>query len=165
VTTSSVIRDLAERVGDEAQRRDLLLATAESLTGGQLAADLARAGGASEWFAGGFVAYSSDVKHALLDVPPGPVVSSPSAAAMAAKAAELLGADIAVAVTGVGGPDEQDGQPPGTVWFGLAVLGEVTTRLEHFAGSPEDVVAATRATALQRLHEALAGQPAGPRHR
>ena len=63
---------------------------------------MARASGASEWFRGGIVAYSRAVKHDLLDVPRGPVVSEAAAVAMAGGACRLLGADVAIAVTGSG---------------------------------------------------------------
>jgi nicotinamide-nucleotide amidase len=122
---------------------------AESLTGGELAARFASAPGASDWFRGGIVAYASEVKYDLLEVPVGPVVSETAAAAMAAGACRLLGADIAVAVTGVGGPEEQDGEPPGTVWLALAHDGATITRLEHFSGSPEAIVDATCECAVE----------------
>jgi nicotinamide-nucleotide amidase len=67
------------------------------------------------------VSYASDVKFDLLDVPDGPVVSAEAAEAMAAGARRMLGSDVGLAVTGVAGPAEQDGQPVGTVFIGLAV--------------------------------------------
>ena len=148
---------LAERLARAVAARGLLIATAESLTGGQLAADLARAPDASTWFAGAVVAYTTDVKHAVLDVPPGPVVSAAAAHAMAANAARLFAADLAVSVTGVGGPDSQDGQPRGTVWFGLHQDGRTTTTLERFPGEPDEVVAATRRHAIRLLFAAAHG--------
>jgi nicotinamide-nucleotide amidase len=148
---SDDIASLAEHLAQAVAARGLLIATAESLTGGQLAADLARAPDASTWFAGAIVAYTTDVKHAVLDVPPGPVVSSAAAHAMAANAARLFATDLAVSVTGVGGPEPQDGQPPGTVWFGLHENGRTTTTLERFPGEPDEVVAATRRHAIRLL--------------
>lgn len=108
----------AERISVAARDRKLTIATAESLTGGRISAVLGAAPSSSEWYRGSIVAYASSVKHGLLQVPDGPVVSEPSARAMVTSVAELLGADLAVAVTGAGGPQSQDGQPPGTVWFG-----------------------------------------------
>jgi nicotinamide-nucleotide amidase len=96
------------------------LAVAESLTGGLVAARLVNVSGASRWFRGGLVSYASDVKRSLLGVPEGPVVSEAAAAAMASGVRQLLGADIGLAVTGVAGPDEQDGERPGTVFFASA---------------------------------------------
>jgi nicotinamide mononucleotide (NMN) deamidase PncC len=63
--------------------------------------------------------------------------------------ARLMGADIAIAVTGVAGPGEQDGQSPGTVWFALHHDGATETRLEHFSGTPPEIVDATCARAIQ----------------
>jgi nicotinamide-nucleotide amidase len=107
---------LAERVGELARERDLKVAVAESLTGGMIASALAEATEASKWFRGGVVAYASEVKHAVLDVPEGPVVTAPAAEAMARGVRRLLKADVAVAVTGAAGPGPQDGQDPGTVF-------------------------------------------------
>ncbi|MHB1139010.1 MAG: CinA family protein [Microthrixaceae bacterium] len=137
--------DLAAQLAEVLRRGELTVAVAESLTGGSLSATLAAAEESSNWYRGGVVAYSSEVKHDLLDVPPGPVVSEPSAAAMAEGVGRLLGADLSLSVTGVGGPDPQDDQPPGTVWMGLhdGRDGTTTTELHHFEGEPEEIVAAT----------------------
>lgn len=99
--------------------RGLTLAVAESLTGGLVAARLVNVVGASAWFRGGVVAYASDVKHLLLDVPEGPVVSEVAAGAMASGVRVVLGADVGLAVTGVAGPDPQDGEKPGTVFLAI----------------------------------------------
>jgi len=99
--------------------RGLTLAVAESLTGGLVAARLVNVVGASAWFRGGVVAYASDVKHSLLDVPPGPVVSDAAAGAMASGVRAVLHADVGLAVTGVAGPDPQDGEKPGTVFLAI----------------------------------------------
>jgi nicotinamide-nucleotide amidase len=138
-----------QRLSTIARRTGMSVAVAESLTGGELSARFASAPDASDWFRGGIVAYASEVKHELLAVPAGPVVSEAAAAAMAAGACRLLGADIAIAVTGVAGPDEQDGQPPGTVWFALSHDGTADTHLEQFSGAPPEIVDATCARALQ----------------
>jgi nicotinamide-nucleotide amidase len=98
----------------------LRLAVAESLTGGMLSARLTAVPGASGWFAGAVVSYGEDVKRALLGVGPGPVVSAQAAREMALGAASLLHADIGLALTGVAGPAEADGQPVGTVFVGLS---------------------------------------------
>ena len=131
-----VIDDIVFGVDDESMEvavagllatSGLTLATAESLTGGLLGARLTDVPGASAWYRGGIVSYASAVKHGVLGVPLGPVVSGVAAEAMAAGARQLLGADVAVAVTGVAGPDEQEGQPVGTVFVGLDLVGA----LEH----------------------------------
>jgi nicotinamide-nucleotide amidase len=67
-----------------------------------------------------------------------------------------LGADVGVAVTGVGGPEDQDGQPPGTVWMAVSTRDGTTTHLHRFGGDPGDVCDATVHVALGHLLEALA---------
>lgn len=134
-TTGDPVADLFLRTGHT-------LAVAESLTGGRLSSTFAERPQASNWYRGAVVAYASEVKHRLLGVR-GPVVSEDAAVAMAEGAAKILDASAAVAVTGVGGPDPQEGQPPGTVWVGLYVDGHgVATRLS-LTGSPEEIVEAT----------------------
>jgi nicotinamide-nucleotide amidase len=108
-------------VGEMLLARGLTLGLAESMTGGLIASRLTEAPGSSAFFRGSVVSYSSEVKFDLLGVPAGPVVSEEAARAMAAGARRVLGADVGLAVTGVAGPTEQDGQPVGTVIFGLAV--------------------------------------------
>jgi nicotinamide-nucleotide amidase len=110
-------------LGNLLVERGLTLAVAESLTGGLVASRIVSVAGASRWFRGGVVSYSSEVKQSLLDVPDGPVVSAEAAAAMASSVAKLLGADVGLATTGVAGPDTQDDQPPGTVFAGVALPG------------------------------------------
>jgi nicotinamide-nucleotide amidase len=112
---------MEDAVGHMLRTRGLSLGLAESVTGGLVASRLTNVAGASDWFRGSVVAYDSEVKHQLLDVPDGPVVSAEAAKAMAEGARKALGADIGLAVTGVAGPTEQDGQPVGTVFFGLAM--------------------------------------------
>ena len=112
---------MEDAVGNVLRTRGLTLGLAESLTGGLVGSRLTNAVGASDWFRGSIVAYSSEVKFDLLDVPEGPVVSASAAEKMAEGARKSLGADIGLAVTGVAGPAEQDGQPVGTVFFGLAM--------------------------------------------
>ncbi len=131
------------------------LAVAESLTGGLIASRLVNIAGASTWFRGGVVSYASDVKYDLLNVPVGPVVSPEAAEAMAKGVRTLLKADIGLSVTGVAGPDEQDGQPAGTVFVGLAFDG----REEHVAlrlpGDRPRVRAYSAISALDALRRSL----------
>jgi nicotinamide-nucleotide amidase len=149
-------QELAERVGELARRREKTVAVAESLTGGLVASSLAAAPEASTWFRGAIVAYASDVKRELLNVPPGPVVSEASAAAMAEGAARLLGADVTVALTGVGGPDRQDGEPPGTVWFAVRDGDSCRTELRRFsADGPAAICGDASTAALELLAAAL----------
>jgi nicotinamide-nucleotide amidase len=106
--------------------RGLTLGLAESLTGGLAASRLVNVAGASKWFRGSVVSYASDVKHDVLDVPAGPVVSEAAARAMADGARRVLSADVGLSMTGVAGPDAQEDQPPGTVFVGLARPGSPT---------------------------------------
>jgi nicotinamide-nucleotide amidase len=104
--------------------RHLTLAVAESLTGGLVSSRLVSVPGASEWYRGGVVAYSSEVKRDLLGVQDDvPVVSAECAIAMAAGVRSRLKSDVGLSTTGVAGPSEQDGRPPGTVFVGLALPG------------------------------------------
>ena len=98
----------------------LTVGLAESLTGGLAASRLVNVPGASAWFRGSVVSYASEVKFDVLGVPEGPVVSEDAARAMAEGARRVLGADVGLSITGVAGPAEQDGRPPGTVFVGLA---------------------------------------------
>jgi len=102
------------------------LGLAESLTGGLVASRLVNVVGASAWFRGAVVSYASEVKYDVLGVPEGPVVSEEAARSMAEGARRVLGADVGLAITGVAGPDPQDGQAPGTVYVGLALPGQPT---------------------------------------
>jgi nicotinamide-nucleotide amidase len=151
--------DLREQLAALAPSSGRTIAVAESLTGGSLSAAVAKAPGSSDWYRGGVVAYASEVKYRLLEVPEGPVVSEAAVRAMAAAVARLLDADLTVAVSGVAGPDEQDGQPPGTVWMAVHDGGAVVTRLEHLAGTPEQIVAETCRRALAWLVETCRGDP------
>jgi nicotinamide-nucleotide amidase len=108
---------------DMLRERGLSLGVAESLTGGLMGARFTSVPGASDVFRGGIVSYASDVKFSLLGVPQGPVVSANAAKAMAEGARRALRADVALATTGVAGPTEQEGQPVGTVFLGLAMDG------------------------------------------
>jgi len=108
----------------------LSLAIAESVTGGLVSGRLTTIPGASQVLRGSVVSYASAVKHDLLGVPEGPVVSESAAIAMADGVRRLLGTDIGLSLTGVAGPSEQDGQPVGTLWVGLSREG-VTTMAAH----------------------------------
>jgi nicotinamide-nucleotide amidase len=119
-TMESVVLDLL-------RRRGLTLGVAESVTGGLISARLTDVPGASDVFRGGVVSYASEVKFDLLGVPEGPVVSSGAAEAMAVGVRRAVGADVGLAVTGVAGPDEQEGQPVGTVHLALAVGEDVSS--------------------------------------
>lgn len=99
----------------------LTLGVAESLTGGLIASRLVDVVGASRWFRGGLVAYQSSVKHTVLGVPDGPVVTEGAASSMADRVRHLLAADIGIGITGVAGPEPQEGVEAGTVFVALAL--------------------------------------------
>jgi PncC family amidohydrolase len=146
-------RSPEEVVIDLAGEQGLTIGVAESLTCGTIATRLGEPPGGGRVFAGSIVAYLSEVKHRVLDVPPGPVVSPDAAAAMAEGAARLLGADAAVAATGVAGPDPQDGQPVGTVFVATHLDGVTQVVDAGAAGERQQVRdrAATAALNILRL--------------
>jgi len=144
--------ELAQAVSKAASRDGRRLAIVESLTGGLVCSDLAASPGSSEWFRGGVVAYDRTTKHGALGVPDGPVVSEPAVRTMAEKAADMLGADLTLAVSGAGGPEPQDDQPPGTVWFAITDKGETEAWVEQTeSDDPQDVLRHTRIRSLQAL--------------
>ena len=128
--TSAAAEPLAELIVTLLTERGQTVAVAESLTGGLLAASLVEVPGASVVFRGGIVAYATDLKSALLDVPAalleryGPVHAD-VASAMAEGVRRRLDATFGVATTGVAGPDPADGQPVGTVH--IAASGQLST--------------------------------------
>ncbi|NDB06523.1 MAG: nicotinamide-nucleotide amidohydrolase family protein [Acidimicrobiia bacterium] len=113
-TMESVVLDLL-------RERGWSLGLAESVTGGLVSGRLTSIPGSSEVLRGCVVSYASDVKFDVLDVPRGPVVSEAAAIAMAEGARRVLGASVGLSLTGVAGPSEQDGQPVGTLWVGVAM--------------------------------------------
>jgi nicotinamide-nucleotide amidase len=136
--------------------RGLTFGVAESLTGGLIASRLVNVAGASSWFRGGIVAYDSQVKFDVLGVPTGPVVTESAAAAMAEGAARVTGSDVGLGITGVAGPDDQEGVAPGTVFVGLHLPGEPTqTRALRVPGDRERVRQYGAISALDLLRRAL----------
>ena len=126
-------------VAELISERGMSVAVAESLTSGLVAARLAEAPGASKWFKGSVVAYNSEVKHELLHVPEGPVVSPDAAVAMAEGACEKLRADVGLGVTGVAGPTRQDDMPVGTVFMAVSAFGRTEVNEAHFPGDRQHV--------------------------
>lgn len=135
------------------------VAVAESLTGGLLGERLTGAPGASDVFRGGIIAYATDLKTALLGVPAdllatGGAVSASVAVAMAVGVRDRLGSTYGLSLTGVAGPDEQDGQPVGTVHIGLAAPDGTTSRSVRMTSDRPRIrmFAAVAAMNLLRLH-------------
>jgi nicotinamide-nucleotide amidase len=136
--------------------RGLTFAVAESLTGGLIASRLVNVPGISSWFRGGVVAYQSQIKFDVLGVPEGPVVTEPAAAAMAEGVARVMGADVGLGITGVAGPDDQEGVAPGTVFVGLSLPGEPTqTRRLQVPGDRERVRQYGAISALDLVRRSL----------
>lgn len=144
-------------VGTLLLERGLCLAVAESLTGGLVGSRLTAAPGASEWFRGGVVSYATDVKRSLLQAGDAPAVSEDTAVGMAAGVARLLGADVGLSLTGVAGPTEQDGEPVGTVWIGLAGPdpGAAVARRMQLYGDRDHVRQIATISALDMLRRRL----------
>lgn len=134
-----------------------LLATAESCTGGMIAAACTDLAGASDWFERGFVTYSNAAKTEMLGVPAALIeqegaVSEAVARAMADGAMARSQAHVSLAVTGVAGPSGgSDAKPVGTVWFAWCVGGETHSEVQHFPGNRAAIRAAALRYALQRL--------------
>ena len=121
------------------RERGWSLGCAESVTGGLVGARLTAIPGASEVFRGSIVSYATEVKQRVLDVPPGPVVSEIAALAMAEGARRVLGCDVALALTGVAGPDEQDGMPVGTLCVALVWPDGAESRTFRLPGQREQM--------------------------
>ena len=142
--------------------KSCLLATAESCTGGMIAAACTDLAGSSAWFERGFVSYSNDAKTELLGVDAALIrrhgaVSEEVAQAMVQGAISRSKAQVAVAVTGVAGPTGGSrAKPVGTVWFGFMVNGRLSSELQHFSGDRAAVRKATVEHALTRLVVLLA---------
>ncbi len=153
---SRVPPETATELGQMAASCQWQLAVAESLTGGLLSAAIAQGKDARRWFKGGVVAYQRAVKETLLHVSEGPLVSERCACEMAAGVAALLHADIGLAITGVGGPDPDEGHEPGTVW--VAVRTPMGTRAEHLqigGTSPDEVCSLSCRHAIELARRTL----------
>jgi nicotinamide-nucleotide amidase len=142
------------------------IATAESCTGGLLAARLTDRPGSSAYVAGGLVAYANEAKTELLDVDSTLIqvhgaVSEPVAEAMAAGALRHFDADTAVAITGIAGPDGgTEDKPVGTVCFTVALAdGKSSTRTLRLPGNRADIRERSTTVAMHLLHRALVGAP------
>jgi nicotinamide-nucleotide amidase len=142
-------------VAERLLARGLTLGLAESVTGGLIASRLVNVAGASAWLRGGVVSYASEVKFDLLGVTPGPVVSAAAAEEMARGARHVLGADVGLSVTGVAGPEEQDGQPAGTVFVGLAFEDASESVALRLPGDRPRVRAYAAISALDALRRVL----------
>ena len=136
------------------KKYELTVTTAESCTGGLLAGRLVNVPGVSEVFREGFVTYSNKAKRKFLGVRKSTLdkygaVSSKTASEMAKGAALLMKSDVAVAVTGIAGPDGgTEEKPVGLVYIGCSIKGEVTVKEYHFSGTRSQIREATTSAAL-----------------
>ena len=139
--TDPELEVLARSCGAALKRRGLVLASAESCTGGWVAAAITTIAGSSEWFDRGFVTYSNQAKQDMLGVAPGTLerfgaVSEQTAREMVEGALAHSRADVALAITGIAGPGGGSAEKPvGAVCFAWAIAGQETrTATRHFAG-------------------------------
>jgi nicotinamide-nucleotide amidase len=145
------------------EQRGWTFGVAESVTGGLVGGRLTNVAGSSRVFRGGVISYASDVKFGVLGVTPGPVVSEGAAAEMAAGARRVLGCDVALALTGVAGPDEQDGRPAGTLCVAAVFPdGSAVTTTAMLPGVRDQMRQMSVITALDFLRKQLLGSHAAP---
>jgi nicotinamide-nucleotide amidase len=156
------------RLAEAMRRRGWRMATAESCTGGLIAAACTAVAGSSDWFERGFVTYSNAAKTQMLGVPAGLItahgaVSEAVARAMAQGALTHAPVDLALAVTGIAGPGGAvPGKPVGTVWLAVATAQGVSAELLQLDGDRGAVRAATAAAALLRLTAAAGDSSSSP---
>ncbi|MDB5731639.1 MAG: cinA [Variovorax sp.] len=148
-------------LADLLQKQGRLLATAESCTGGLVAAACTDRAGSSAWFERGFVTYSNAAKSELLGVDAALIaahgaVSEPVARAMASGARQAIGVDAALAITGIAGPGGgTDAKPVGTVWIALDVQGTVEARRYLMIGDRAEIRHRSAQAALEMLRRRL----------
>jgi nicotinamide-nucleotide amidase len=157
--SSAPISSLVQQLADALLAKKLIVSTAESCTGGWISQSLTALAGSSQWFDTGFITYSNQAKQKLLEVPasiltfdgPG-AVSEESVLAMTAGAIRNSRANVAVAVSGIAGPDGgSEDKPVGTVWIAWQWEGKALARCFLFAGDREQVRRATVEAALTGL--------------
>lgn len=154
-----------DRLSEVAAERGLRVCVVESLTSGRLASAIGAGERAGDWFAGGIVAYLTDIKESLLGLAPGTdPYSAECAEHLAESARTLFDADVCISTTGVGGPDPEGGHDPGTVFLGWATGDGVGHRMLALTGDPHDVLDETVDTAMRLLAFHAEGiRPVGPR--
>lgn len=150
----------AEAVLTELARRGWSIGTAESLTAGLVVATLVDVPGASASVRGGIAAYATDVKAAVLGVDQDQLarvgaVDEEVARQMARGARRVLEVDVAIATTGVAGPDPQDGKPVGTVYIAVATPERETVERLALGGTRRDIRVATVSAALRMCARVL----------
>ncbi len=158
---SDLLSALTQNLAQRLQGLGWSMATAESCTGGLIAARCTDLAGSSLWFERGFVTYSNAAKTELLGVPSALIeqhgaVSQSVACAMASGAVTHSAAQVALAVTGIAGPGGGSPQKPvGTVWLAWCVHGQVSAQLQHFEGDRHSIRMSTVEFALKGLLQRL----------
>lgn len=157
MTDRPTLEDVVQQLSTELQRRGWMLATAESCTGGMIAAACTDLPGSSAWFDRGFVTYSNASKTDMLGVPAAFIaehgaVSEAVACAMAQGAIEHSAAQVAIAVTGIAGPSGgSPDKPVGTVWVAWKLPSGIHSQCLHLDGHRSSIRSATVHAALTRL--------------
>lgn len=155
--SDTLILNLVQQLADKLLAKKLIISTAESCTGGWISQSLTALAGSSAWFDSGFVTYSNEAKQRLLNVPsalfsidgPG-AVSEAVVLAMSTGAIQGSRANMAVAVSGIAGPDGGlEEKPVGTVWIAWQWEDKGLARCFHFSGDRESVRRATVLAALE----------------
>jgi nicotinamide-nucleotide amidase len=152
---------MAAVVGHLLEERGFMISVAESCTGGLLGSKITAEAGSSEWFSGGVIAYSNELKQQLLAVDIGLIaeygaVNAPVARAMAEGVAACTASQVAVSITGIAGPTGgTEDKPVGTVFFGVFDNGKVTEHHFTFSGSRREIQEITAQTALDLVRRTL----------
>ena len=145
------LTDLTARAVQALTEAGRTVTVAESLTSGQLAWLLGRAPGSGDVFVGGVVTYARSAKARVLGISPDSVVDADTAREMAERGRDLFDADLCVALTGVAGPQPQDGMPVGTVFIGWASRTDSGVEACAFEGEPDEIRSESCGHALRRL--------------
>jgi PncC family amidohydrolase len=151
--------ELATRLGERSLAAGMHVATVESCTGGLVGHLMTEVPGASTWYSGGYVTYSNDLKHSAVGVPVDVLlahgaVSAQTAMAMATGGRERTGADLAVAVTGIAGPDGgTDAKPVGLTYIAVADAFGLAVKRFVWTGDRSENKRLSAAAALELLLE------------
>lgn len=154
-------KSLGEQTGELLRAKGLVMGTAESCTGGRIANMITLVAGSSEYFAGGVVSYSNDVKHNVLGVSEESLsqhgaVSREVVEQMALGAIRVLGCDCSVATSGIAGPGGGTPEKPvGTVWIAAALKDRIISRCWHFGTERQQNIQSAADAALTMLSELL----------
>lgn len=154
-------KSLGEQTGELLRAKGLVMGTAESCTGGRIANMITLVAGSSEYFAGGVISYSNDVKHNVLGVSEESLsqhgaVSREVVEQMALGAIRVLGCDCSVATSGIAGPGGGTPEKPvGTVWIAAALKDRIVSRCWHFGTERQQNIQSAADAALTMLSELL----------